>query len=231
MPIDKAGILADIEMALNEYERVVRNSYDTAGDPMISLLGTGEELATVLTRLRTVLDRYAPPQSGYLAILEQFPKGTPSFQVEMAQALAGSVKTLRADYHMDRLSSFKELVHADVFADFLEMAEYLLDEEFKDPAAVLAGSVLEEHLRKLCEKNGVPVSSTDKRGKLKPLMIDQLNIELVRKQVYGKVEQQQITAWASIRNQAAHGHYSEYDKAQVTLMLQGIRDFVARRPA
>ena len=40
-------------------------------------------------------------------------------------------------------------MHAELFADFLEMADYLLSEGYKDPAAVLGGSMLEEHLRQL----------------------------------------------------------------------------------
>ncbi len=37
------------------------------------------------------------------------------------------------------------------------MAEYLLKEGYKDPAAVITGSTLEEHLRKLCIKNGIDI--------------------------------------------------------------------------
>src|SRR6266446_665706 len=41
--------------------------------------------------------------------------------------------------------STKGLVSAELFSDFLEMAEHLLAENYKDPAAVVVGSVLEEH--------------------------------------------------------------------------------------
>jgi hypothetical protein len=44
------------------------------------------------------------------------------------------------------------------------MAEYLLNESYKDPAAVMTGSVLEEHIRQLCIKNSIPIE-TIKDGK------------------------------------------------------------------
>ena len=40
-----------------------------------------------------------------------------------------------------------------------------------------------------------------------------------------------VTAWLDLRNKAAHGHYLEYTKEQVELMLQSVRDFTARCPA
>jgi len=71
--------------------------------------------------------------------------------------LAATLRALRADYVDGYMQSIVELIHAEVFADFLEMADHLVGQGYKDPAAVLAGSVLEEHLRKLCIKNGIPI--------------------------------------------------------------------------
>jgi hypothetical protein len=34
-----------------------------------------------------------------------------------------------------------------------------------------------------------------------------------------------------LRNKAAHGHYTEYTKPQVELLLQAVRDFLRRHPA
>jgi uncharacterized protein (DUF2164 family) len=120
-----------------------------------------------------------------------------------------------------------ELVHADIFADFLEMADYLLEQGYKDPAAVVTGSVLEEHLRKLCIKHGVPVAKPDGR----PKTADTLNSELTGAGVYSLLDQKNVTAWLDLRNKAAHGKYSEYTKEQVALMLQAVRDFLSRDQA
>lgn len=66
---------------------------------------------------------------------------------ETVNGLVGVVVSLRADIEADYLQTIAQLIHADVFADFLEMADELQSKGFKDPAAVLTGSVLEEHLR------------------------------------------------------------------------------------
>ena len=71
--------------------------------------------------------------------------------------------------------SARGLVSAEIFADFLEMAQHLLDEGYKDPAAVVAGSVLEEHLRQLCEKHKIDVVQD---GSERPKKADTLNSEL-----------------------------------------------------
>ena len=55
------------------------------------------------------------------------------------------------------LFTTKGLVSSEIFADFIEMAEHLLNENYKDPAAVMIGSVLEEHLRQLCIKNNIEI--------------------------------------------------------------------------
>ena len=64
------------------------------------------------------------------------------------------------------MESFEELVHGDMFGDCLEMSDHLLDAGYKDAAAVLAGSILEVHMKKLCGKYGVETTS---RGKTKKL--------------------------------------------------------------
>jgi len=101
-----------------------------------------------------------------------------------------------------------------------------MSEGYKDAAAVILGSVLEEHLRQLCAKTGIAV---EQKGK--PKKADLLNSELAGQSVYSKLDQKSITAWLDLRNKAAHGNYGDYSLDQVGLLLQGVRDFMARIPA
>ena len=128
------------------------------------------------------------------------------------------------------LRSTKELISAGIFTDFLEMAEYLLSEEYKDASAVIIGSVLEERLRHLCESNEIPVS-VRKKDKDVPKKADRLNSELAKSDVYNKLDQKNVTAWLGLRNNAAHGNYDEYTQDQVVLMLSSVMDFISRHPA
>lgn len=137
---------------------------------------------------------------------------------------------LMSDIQAGYLTTYRERIHADVSGDFLTMAEYLLSEAYKDPAAVLLGGVLEQHLRQLCAKHEIPAEIDTEHGP-RHKRADQLNSDLAREQVYSGLDQKQITAWLDLRNKAAHGKYDEYNVDQVSLMLQGVRGFVTRYPA
>jgi hypothetical protein len=96
----------------------------------------------------------------------------------------------------------------------------------KNAAAVIAGSTLEVHIKQLCAKHSV---STQSNGK--PKKADTLNADLVKASAYSKLDQKNVTAWLGLRNDAAHGNYKEYDKQQVKLLINSIRDFITRNPA
>lgn len=137
------------------------------------------------------------------------------------------LKSLKEALDNDWLFNMKGLISSEIFSDFMEMAEHLLEEGYKDPSAVMIGSVLEEHLRQLCVKYEVNIEFESK-GVMKPKKADTLNADLVKSGAYNKLEQKQITAWLDLRNKSAHGLYDEYDKVQVGLMYQGVLDFMIR---
>jgi hypothetical protein len=167
--------------------------------------------------------RFAPPGSEYLAEAA----ASDAYDARRMELLAGILQALRQDYEDGLLVNLTELVHADLFDDFLDMAEHLLKSSYKDAAAVLAGGVLEEQLRKLAGKFGV--ATTKPSGE--PEKPDTLNANLVKKGAYDKNELKQVTAWQGLRNDAAHGNYDAYVKDQVTVMILGLRGFVVRHPA
>jgi hypothetical protein len=123
------------------------------------------------------------------------------------------------------------IVSAEIFADFLEMAQYLLSEKYKDAAAVMVGSTLEEHLRQLARKHAVPIDFVDFKGRTVPKKADVLNADLVKASIYGILQQKTITAWLDLRNKAAHGEYGEYKQENVELMYQGVSQFMTQYPA
>lgn len=125
------------------------------------------------------------------------------------------------------LFSVKQLISAEIFSDFLEMAEHLLSQGYKDPAAVMIGSVLEENLRQLCIKNEIEIE-LEKDGSFIAKKADRLNSDLAKSEIYTKLDQKAVTMWLDLRNKAAHGKYHEYTKEQVELMSQGVTEFLAR---
>lgn len=223
--------ITQIDEAISRFEAIKKRHtvYTSEGN----YIETREELtAEVVILLRNTYLRLAPNGEDNLNDLL---KGLNDIYYTYATAtmnrLAAALRVLRGEYASGRLRNFRELVTSDVFSDFLEMAEHLLtDDGYKDPAAVLAGGVLEQHVRKLCEKHSVPTTTVGKDGSAVPKKLDTMNADLAKADVYGKNDQKQVVAWAGIRNAAAHAKYDEYTADQVRLMIQGVRDFMARNP-
>lgn len=225
MLIDNKVVLNQIDAILNRCNKIIEDNAGTGDEFPFSGLSHIEKVE-IKTLLAATIDRLAPSGTPYrneahdILILQRD-------VVVAINHLIGILVALRADYEAGYLESIHELIHADIFTDFLEMADYLLEEGYKDPAAVLAGGVLEEHLRKLCQKNNIPTQKDESR----PKKADKLNAELADAEVYSKLDQKSVTSWLDLRNKAAHGKYDEYLKEQVALMVNGIRDFISRNPA
>ena len=148
-------------------------------------------------------------------------------QVHYSEKGLGILNAAKNEIDGGWLFTIKGLISAEIFSDFLEMAEYLLQEGYKDPAAVMTGSVLEEHIRQLCIKNSIPIEII-KDSKSIPKKADLLNSELSSANIYNKLDQKSITSWLDLRNKAAHGKYNEYTKEQVELMYHGVTNFISR---
>jgi hypothetical protein len=113
------------------------------------------------------------------------------------------------------------------FSDFLELASYLHSKSYKDAAAVICGGVLEGHLRKLSEKLKIAVAAEDGL----PKNTDSLNAELALEGAYSKLDQNNVTAWLELRNDAVRGDYERYTRDQVAFLLKGVRALLSRYPA
>lgn len=145
--------------------------------------------------------------------------------------IIGCLEALRDDLKNDYLKSISELIHSEVFADYLEMASYLLEGGYKNASAVIVGSTLEAHLRRLCEKNSIDLTFTNENGKEVAKKADLINSDLNKAEVYNKTYQKQITAWLDLRNNAAHGNYEDFSLEEVKLMVLGINNFMIQYPA
>lgn len=56
------------------------------------------------------------------------------------------------------LKSFSEIIQSEVFSCYLDMANHLLNECYKDSAAGLTGSTLDVELRELCISNNIAIN-------------------------------------------------------------------------
>ena len=138
----------------------------------------------------------------------------------------GVLQAARDDIESGWVGRRDLLLTADAFESFLEQADYLLEQDYKDPAAMLAGAVLESTLRKMCEVRAIPTDKQDKIGILNDKLAKHADPP-----AYSSAYHKQIIAWADLRNNADHGHFDEYDRKQVAAMIGGVRDFSARHLA
>ena len=175
--------------------------------------------------LSFILNLYGKEHPYYEAFLSSVHYNRPS-NARAGRAILNSIKS---EFDGGWLTSMKGLISAELFSDFLEMADHLLSQKYKDAAAVIIGSVLEEHLRQLSVKNGLAIEDVDsKTGKQIPKKAEILNTQLRNNEVYHILDQKNVTAWFDLRNKAAHGKYDEYLLGQVEIMSQSVRDFITR---
>lgn len=227
----KKLVLQRLEELLSTADEVASSVRTDTGRMGMSYIGDHALFAKWATSCLNLLERvFGKDGSHYRNFVKIHEKCEPLVYPVPFERIRGILEAAKEDFEGGYLFKLESLVTAEVFADFLEMADHLLSEGYKDPAAVLIGGVLEEHLRKLCTSNGVDVAWTDAKGTTRPKKADRMNADLARQGVYNKLDQKNVTAWLDLRNKAAHGHYDQYTQGQVELMSSGVRDFVTRNP-
>lgn len=217
--MDVRLFLAQADAALQSFKDLEQNGDRIGAQPR-------DKLVEVAARLASAIDCIAPADSRYRKLCAVTLKDHGSASPDTVSALAGVLRSLRADVSGGFLRTHEEVVRAEVFGDFLEMAEHLLSTGYKDPAATLAGGVLEEHLRKVSKKSNIAVEDG---GKAKPA--SRLIDDLAKSRVINSLEQKQLVSLTDLRNKAAHGRYSEYQSRDVQMMIGSIKYFISKLPA
>ena len=166
---------------------------------------------------------YAGPKSAFLK------------QAESANGISGYVVTTLVSI----LGAFTEYLQAglsagesperraqlDVVSDLLEQANSLLEDNRYHPAAAgfLIGASLEESLRTWVEAEELSIPNA-KPG------IDAYCRTLRSADLISKQDVKDITAWAGVRNHAAHGDWDEVsDRKQIRLILEGVNLFMRQK--
>lgn len=137
----------------------------------------------ILARSETAILRICPEGSPYRARMAKALESSSQERVQ-ADRVVGIVRALKGDLEDGYLHSLSELVRGEMFENLIEMATHLLNEGYKDAAAVITGSSLESHLRQLCIEHGVQINHTAPDGTIKPKKADQLNQALRKKGAY-----------------------------------------------
>ena len=150
--------------------------------------------------------------------VQSFRDGVDSGRLSEVHAGQGILRAVAEDVRLGFLADVRSLISADVFADFLDMADHLLEAGYQHSAASLSGAVLENGLRQIATKGGLSVRTRDD--------LSALNSKCAGAGIYNRLVQRKVQVWVGIRNHADHGEFSEYTEADVREMVSGVRNFL-----
>lgn len=219
--VPSEAILAQISQLLDGFE--AWREYSNDG----SSVDHEVETQHIRLRLYAAVQKIAPRDSVYWNDAIEVSGNYYDESAYQTLRFGAIVQALRDDIEAGWLSTVEELVHADTFSNFLDMSQELLEKGYRDAAAVIAGAVLEAHLRSLCSKHSLPTMRDDGSN----LKAEALNSDLRKANVYASHQQKLVAAWQDLRNRAAHGEYGEYDDTDVRHQLMGIRNLLLAYPA
>lgn len=187
--------------------------------PPVEDRGTYAHLVEVLQFFRVA----AGPTSGYTqaaqALVDQGSISAYQRVPDAASLLERWIQWKKSG--MAEVVPFELASRIEAAGDLMEQVEVLLNDSKVHPAApiVLAGAALEERLRALVLEHAVDV--VGKPG------LDSYAAALKKAEIVDGQEAKQITAWAGLRNQAAHGErLADLDIKEARLMAAGINLFL-----
>lgn len=118
-------------------------------------------------------------------------------------------------------------IQAETVGELIEQADDLVA-NFRVAAAVIAGGALETHLRHLCERHTLTIEGS---GSLENYNTALARARKAGAEILGTADNKLIVGWSDMRNKAAHDPSNfPHDAAAVRLMIEGIRQLVARVP-
>ena len=184
------------------------------------------------TECVTLLGSVMPNSAIYAEQLKLFVSQQPTDDATTFEHLWGVFSGAYDDFKAGMFDNLKLEIESSVSCDFLSQANALLnDKDQVDysylPAAVLIGAVLEKTLRSLCENANPKIETVNENGRAKKMSA--MIVDLKKVGIINEIRSRQLETWNAIRNSAAHGKLDEFTKEQVSVMLQGVQDFMAQQ--
>ena len=192
--------------------------------------GSTEELLEAVSLARSIIYDMRGDNHPLMGDLEQglqllYVEG---FSPEPAVAACRSVIAL---HEQGGLSSPRLEIAHEIEGDILNIAQKQVEASERNTdathkqlqigiAAFLAGTALEDALRRLCDAHGISYNSQRTSiSKLREALYQPL-------EVISRSDNTHITAWGDTRNNADHGRFSEITHSEVLSMVIGVRGFI-----
>lgn len=177
----------------------------------------------------TLLERILPKTDAHSKWLETANSLRESAS-DLIPWLIARLRAVREDFELGFFDDLGDQIESEIASNYMGQAEVLLGEcqaatYAYVPAAVLAGAVLERHLRELCTKQSPSINTCNPNGK--PKTLDPLISDLARAGVLTAPQAALLRGFAAVRNKAAHGEWDSFTRADVENMVQGVKNVLA----
>jgi hypothetical protein len=187
--------------------------------PELSRSGDGYQQRAWLTAARNAVDLVCPSANnayfvGARQILTSPTLVVPYSLSEMAALLARLLEEIEGGL----LTTIENHAIAVTFDDFLDHGAEYLKHGRKNEAAVIAGIVFEDTIRRICRvldigENGVP--------------LDALITELTKRDVFTQLKAKRARAAAGLRTSAAPARWEQIEPSDVNPVIQLTRELMA----
>lgn len=124
-------LLDKVNRALNLSEKALETKYKTE-DALFTYYFVGYEAFKHFETfsLSFIISTYGDKHPYY----EKFKDSVNNNKVSSVEAGKGLLTSIKIEIENGWMKSIRDLISADIFSDFLEMAEHLLDEKYEHPA-------------------------------------------------------------------------------------------------
>lgn len=177
-----------------------------------------------LAETREFLHTYAGPKNHFEQALAQLTVKSNSNETTLAVERILNAFLDYVNNDLLRTISMQREIQIDTVSDYLEQARILLDDNRVHPAvpAVIIGASLEEFLRNWLEETGFDLNTI--KNTLEPYTQELKKANLINKQ-----DMKDITSWAGLRNDAAHGHWDKVkDRDRIVIFLESVNNFMRK---
>lgn len=165
-----------------------------------------------------LLEIATPPESRYYREAQRLiPAADGIIYPDLVANILGVLKSAAAESSSGLLTRLEDHFVGLTFEQFLQHAAAYNERGKKMEAAVLASAVLEDTVKRLCQKHGI---ATDDKS-LEPL-INGLKVN----GIVGRVKAERLKSYASLRNQAFHAQWDNFDDRDLRQMIEGLEELL-----
>ncbi len=194
------------------------------GVPVYNQASAHEWATEAESALAAVFPESHPTRQAW-ARIHKHPKAR--FVGEVFDQFMGAFKGAYNQIRDNRLASLMDIIRLESESDFLDQATELVEADARAAGAVIAGGVLETHLKNYVDKHGLSFAGSGSISKYNSA------VGQARKsnpgQLYSVNDGKLVEAWGGDRNDAAHEPSSfARTRADVKRMIEGIREFIGR---